>query len=333
VRRLSTTLECFDLAKPFAISTGRIECLTVLQVFIQDGATVGRGECVPSAAHMVSRQEGQKLAEAARSDIQKVQTAIEAGATPTELMQLLPSCPARNAVDCALWDLTAKLAQRPVSELLGLTLPESLLTAYTISLNDPAIMADEARANRQRALLKLKLGGPDDEQIVIAVRRAAPDADIIVDVNGGWTIERLTQISSTLQALGVRLVEQPLPVGADAVLAGCNLPVALAADESCQDRTDLAKASESYDYINIKLDKTGGLTEALLLAREARALGLGVMVGCMAGTSLSMAPAVIVGSLADVVDLDGPLLLKCDRPSGMSYRGDRIVCVNPALWG
>jgi L-alanine-DL-glutamate epimerase-like enolase superfamily enzyme len=333
VRRLTTALEYFELAKPFAISTGRIEGLTVLHVEIQDGEFVGRGECVPSAAKMVSRQEGQQLAEAARSEIQKVQPAVEAGATNAELMRLLPSCPARNAVDCALWDLTAKLAKRPVAELLGVTLPESLLTAYTISLNDPDTMEAEARANRQRALLKLKLGGPDDEQIVTAVRRAAPNADIIVDVNGGWTIERLTQISSTLQALGVRLVEQPLPVGADAVLAERNLPVALAADESCQDRTDLVTASQRYDYINIKLDKTGGLTEALALAREARALGLGVMVGCMAGTSLSMAPAVIVGSLADVVDLDGPLLLKSDRPGGMSYRGDRIFCVNSELWG
>ena len=282
---------------------------------------------------MVSRQEGEKLAEAARSEIQKVQSAIEAGATPADLMRLLPSGPARNAVDCALWDLTAKLAKRSVAELLDVTLPESLLTAYTISLDDPAAMGAEAFGNRHRALLKLKLGGSDDERIVTAVRSAAPDAEIIVDINGGWSIERLRQMSSTLQALGVRLVEQPLPVGGDAALAECDFPVALAADESCQDRSDLVVASQRYDYINIKLDKTGGLTEALALARAARALGLGVMVGCMAGTSLSMAPAVIVGSLADVVDLDGPLLLKNDCPDGMIYRGDRLFCVNSKLWG
>jgi len=181
--------------------------------------------------------------------------------------------------------------------------------------------------------LKLKLGGPDDEQIMAAVRRAAPDAEIIVDVNGGWTLEQLTRIAGRLQALGVRLVEQPLPVGGDAALAECDFQVALAADESCQDRSDLVVASQRYDYINIKLDKTGGLTEALALARAARALGLGVMVGCMAGTSLSMAPAVIIGSLADVVDLDGPLLLKNDCADGMVYRGDRIFCVNSQLWG
>lgn len=333
MRRFSSSTECFELAKPFAISSGTIEALTVLRVEIRDGEHIAQGECVPSAARMVSRQEGRRIAESAREEVMRVQTAVEAGAAPADLLHLMPRGPARNAIDCALWDLAAKQAHRPAAQLLDVTLPDSLVTAYTISLDTPAAMEAAAHEHRNRGLLKLKLGSDADEQIVAAVRRAAPSAKIIVDVNGGWSLERLREMSVKLHGLGISLIEQPLAPGADSALASFDSPIPLAADESCQDRSDLAAVSERYDYINIKLDKTGGLTEALALAREARRLGLGLMVGCMAGTSLSMAPAVIVASLAELVDLDGPLLLANDRHPAMVYRDDRILCSNPQLWG
>lgn len=310
-----------------------MDCLTVLRAEIQSGRHIGQGECVPSASRMVSRSQGRRIAMEARNDILAVRSAIESGATQDDLLQLLPRGPARNAVDCALWDLAAKQADRPIAELLDLKLPESLVTAYTISLTPPNVAGAEARANCHRQLLKVKLGRHDDDEIIAAVRQGAPDSDIIVDVNGGWTLDRLRDMCPVLSALGVRLLEQPLPSDLDACLEDFESPIPIAADESCGDRSDLGVVAKRYDWINIKLDKTGGLTEALLLAREARRLGLGILVGCMAGTSLSMAPAIIVASLADLVDLDGPLLLKTDRDGGMLYRGDRIHCANRELWG
>jgi L-alanine-DL-glutamate epimerase-like enolase superfamily enzyme len=249
------------------------------------------------------------------------------------LQQSMPAGAARNALDCAFWDLAAKQSGRPVHALAGLAPPTPLTTAYTISLADPAAMADAAAAAADRPLLKVKLGAPGDPARIAAVRRAAPRAQLIVDANEGWTADGLAANLAACADAGVTLIEQPLPSGHDEPLARIARPIPICADESVHARGSLAALGGKYDAVNIKLDKTGGLTEALAMADDALRLGFTVMVGCMVATSLAMAPAVLVAQRARIVDLDGPLLLARDRPDGLRYAGSLVHPPAPALWG
>jgi L-Ala-D/L-Glu epimerase / N-acetyl-D-glutamate racemase len=255
------------------------------------------------------------------------------GLDRTALQQAMPAGAARNALDCAFWDLEAKRAGKPAHELAGLPAPHMLTTAYTISLGTPEVMAAAALAASGRKLLKIKLGGAGDPERIAAVRAAAPRSELIVDANEGWSTDNLAANLAACAAAGVTLVEQPLPANADAALGSIQRPIAVCADESVHDRGGLAALAGRYDAVNIKLDKTGGLTEALAMVQEAERLGFGVMVGCMVATSLSMAPAVLAAQRARVVDLDGPLLLAKDRPDGLVYDGSLVYPPTPALWG
>jgi L-alanine-DL-glutamate epimerase-like enolase superfamily enzyme len=266
--------------------------------------------------------------------IEGLARAIEGGIGRAELQGLLPPGAARNALDCALWDLEAKLAGRSVAALAGLPPLQPVETAFTLSLGTPAEMAAGAKAAAEHyPLLKLKLGGADDAARLAAVRTAAPAARLIADANEAWAPEDLERLLAAAAMAGVELVEQPLPAGRDEMLARIARTVPVCADESVHDHTSLAGIAERYDAVNIKLDKTGGLTEALVTAREARALGLKLMVGCMVATSLSMAPALVLAQGADFVDLDGPLLLARDREPGLGYEGSRLRPPPPRLWG
>jgi len=258
---------------------------------------------------------------------------FESGLDRLGLQHALPPGAARNALDCACWDLEAKRAGHRVWDLLGLSPPKPVTTAYTLSLDSAEAMGRNAAANAARPLLKLKLAGPDDLDRVIAVRENAPKARLIVDANEGWTLADFAHLAPELAVLGVELIEQPLPAGHDAALAGLKRPVPVCADESCHTRDSLAEIAGCYDLVNIKLDKTGGLTEALALKTAAEAQGLGVMVGCMVATSLAMAPAMLVAQGARFVDLDGPLLLERDRPEGLRIVDSTIHPPEAALWG
>jgi L-alanine-DL-glutamate epimerase-like enolase superfamily enzyme len=249
------------------------------------------------------------------------------------LQEALPPGAARNAADCALWHLEARRAGVPVWRLAGLAAPGPLVTAFTLSLDAPDAMEARARANAHRPVLKIKLGGEGDMARLEAVRRGAPAARLIVDANEGWTADLYAALAPHLVALGVALVEQPLPAGQDGALAAMARPLPVCADESCHTRDGLAGLRDRYDMVNVKLDKAGGLTEALALVKEARALGFGVMVGCMLGTSLAMAPAVLAAQGADWVDLDGPLLLAQDRAERLRYEGSTVHPPQSALWG
>jgi L-alanine-DL-glutamate epimerase-like enolase superfamily enzyme len=245
----------------------------------------------------------------------------------------MPPGAARNALDCAFWDLEAKRAGRPVHELAGIGVPRPLTTAYTISIGDPQAMAQAARAAASRPLLKIKLGAPGDPERIRAVRDAAPRSELIADANEGWNAANLAANLAACAAAGVTLVEQPLPADDDAALAAIRRPIPVCADESVHDRASLSRLAGRYDAVNIKLDKTGGLTEALAMAGEAERLGFRIMIGCMVATSLAMAPAILLAQRAQVVDLDGPLLLAKDRPDGLRYDGSLVHPPDPALWG
>ncbi len=265
--------------------------------------------------------------------IESLRARIEDGLDRRGLQQALPAGAARNALDCAFWDLEAKRAGRPVWALLGLKAPAPVTTAYTLSLDTPEAMGRAAAENAARPLLKLKLAGPDDLARVEAVRENAPAARLIVDANEGWSLDDYVELAPKLAGLGVDLIEQPLPAGKDAALAGMRRPVPVCADESCHDSASLAGLAGRYDAVNIKLDKTGGLTEALELKDAAGAQGYEIMVGCMLATSLAMAPATLVAQGARFVDLDGPLLLDRDRAEGLYYEDSLLHPPEPALWG
>ena len=320
---LTAREEAWPIRGSFRISRGAKTEARVVVAEISDGAHRGRGECVPYARY------GESV-ESVLAQIASVQGALTDRAA---LQAQLLAGAARNAVDCALWDLEAKRSGRRVWELAGLAEPEPRITAYTLSLDEPALMAEAARAAADRPLLKLKLGGEGDPERVAAVRQAAPRARLIVDANEAWRPDQLEPFGRALAALGVELIEQPLPASDDAALAAVARPVPICADESCHDRAGLAGLVGRYDCVNLKLDKTGGLTEALALAREAERLGLGLMVGCMVGTSLAMAPATLLAGAAAFVDLDGPLLLARDREAGLSYDGGLVRPPDRALWG
>ncbi|MBW0159217.1 N-acetyl-D-Glu racemase DgcA [Sedimentimonas flavescens] len=319
---ISVTADVFRLAEVFTISRGSRTEAKVLTVRVARGGAVGLGECVPYARY------GESL-ESVAAQIE----ALPAGITRAELQDALAPGAARNAVDCALWDLEAKLAGKRVWELAGLPAPGPMTCAYTLSLDAPEKMQAAAARHAHRPLLKIKLGTPDDMARLEAVRAGAPKARIIVDANEGWSAEVYQDLAPHLVRLGVALVEQPLPAADDAALIGIARPVPVCADESCHDRASLGHLRGKYDMVNIKLDKTGGLTEALALRDLARAEGYQIMVGCMVGSSLAMAPAVLVAQGAEYVDLDGPLLLAEDRANPLAYAEGKVYPPEAGLWG
>jgi L-alanine-DL-glutamate epimerase-like enolase superfamily enzyme len=326
-RRLSVTVERFPLAAAFTIARGSKTEAVVVVASVAEGENCGRGECVPYARY------GESI-ESVSAAIEAVRSAIEAGVTRDELQTLMPAGAARNAVDCALWDLEAKLDGKSVATLICPEAPKALETAFTISLGTPEAMAEATKAASGRGLLKIKVGAPDgDIARIRAVHAAAGGAKLILDANEGWTAANLAENMQAAAEAGAVLIEQPLPVGQDAVLATLAHPVPVCADESLHETHDLSALVGRYDFVNVKLDKTGGLTEALHLVAEARKHGFGVMVGCMVSSSLAMAPAVLLGQSADLIDLDGPLLMARDRAHGLVYEGSTVAPPTAALWG
>jgi L-alanine-DL-glutamate epimerase-like enolase superfamily enzyme len=324
---LSVRIERWPLAGAFTISRGSKTEAVVVVAELSDGTHRGRGESVPYARYG-------ETADGIVAAIEAMRPALQQGLDRPALQQAMRSGAARNALDCAYWDVNAKAAGRRAHELAGLGPPAPLITAYTISLGTPAAMAEAAERAALRPLLKVKLGGGDDDRTrIAAVRRAAPRAEIIVDVNEGWRADDLARNLAACADAGVTLVEQPLPEGGDEALARIKRTIPVCADESVHDRASLDALAGKYDAINVKLDKAGGLTEALALAGAAEQRGLAVMVGCMVATSLAMAPAMLVAQRARVVDLDGPLLLAKDRPEGLRYDGSLVYPPEPALWG
>lgn len=319
---ITVQADSFRLAEVFTIARGSRTEARVLRVSVERGGVTGQGECVPYARYGESLDSVTAEIEALPQDITRaaLQDALEPGA-------------ARNALDCALWDLEAKQAVRRVWDLAGLPEPGPAITAYTLSLDTPEKMEASAARHAHRPLLKIKLGTPDDMPRLEAVRRGAPGAKIIVDANEGWSAGVYADLAPHLTRLGVALVEQPLPAGQDDMLAEIARPVPVCADESCHDRASLSGLKGKYDMVNIKLDKTGGLTEALALKQAALADGYRIMIGCMVGTSLAMAPATLLAQAADYTDLDGPLLLAEDRDPPLRFDEAGVYPPEPALWG
>ena len=319
--RITVQPETFQLAQVFTISRGSRSQAEVLTVRIEKDGVIGWGECVPYARY------GESLA--------SVTAQIEAlgDISYGELAEALPAGAARNALDSAFWDLQAKTSGVPVAQRIGLQKLQPQITAYTLSLDGPEAMGRQAKLNAHRPLLKIKLGTPDDMPRLEAVRRGAPKARIIVDANEGWSAEVYSDLAPHLLRLGVELVEQPLPASEDDALLGLARPLPICADESCHDRSSLPHMRGKYDYANIKLDKTGGLTEALALRDAASEAGFGLMVGCMVGSSLAMAPAVLLAQAAQFTDLDGPLLLAEDRDHALKFDADGVHPPVAALWG
>jgi L-alanine-DL-glutamate epimerase-like enolase superfamily enzyme len=325
MRDVRTSIEQWPLAAPFRISRGIKTVAEVVTVELHEGGVVGRGECVPyprygDTTESVSRQ------------IQDIKDALARGASRSELPGLLPPGPAMNAVDCALWDLEAALSGSPVHQILGETLPP-VVTALTVSLDTPDKMAAAAETMNGAALIKVKVNAEEPEACIRAVRGAAPEAALIVDPNESWNLDLLSRLQPLLEELRVDFVEQPLPSEDDGVLEGFQPLVPICADESCHTAKDLDVLMRRYGMVNIKLDKTGGLTGGLELLEAARERGFGVMVGCMVSTSLSIAPAMHIAARADYADLDGPLWLKQDRAGGVSLRDGRLVPAAPGFWG
>lgn len=318
-------IETFPIAGGFTISRGTKTQAAVITCTITENAQSGRGECVPYARY------GETL-EGVLADIQAIAPAIAEGLTRADLQSAMKPGAARNAVDCALWDLEAKRAGTTVAALLSMA-PQPLVTAYTLSLGEPEAMAAKAAENASRPLLKVKVGTGNDIARIRAVTAAAPNSAIILDANEGWPEDVLAEHIAVSAECGVKLIEQPLPAGRDAALAAIKRLVPVCADESVHTGGDLASLADRYDAINIKLDKTGGLTEALAMKQAAEKLGFRIMVGCMVGSSLAMAPALLLAQGADFVDLDGPLLLATDRKPGLTYEGSTVFPPQAALWG
>ncbi len=325
---LSIRAESFPIRGTFRISRGAKTEAHVLVAELRDAdGRVGRGECVPYGRY------GESI-DSVTAAMETTRDLFARGMDRRRLLYALPAGAARNALDCALWDLAARRAGRPAWELAGLAPPAPVTTAFTLSIDSPDAMEQAAAASADRPLLKLKLAGDGaDLDRVAAVRRAAPASRLIVDANEGWTFDDLSTLPDALARLGVEMIEQPLPAGADAALAGFRSPVPIGADESAHGLAGLEELAGRYDVINVKLDKTGGLTEALAVKARAQSLGLSVMVGCMVATSLSMAPALLLAQGADYVDLDGPLLLARDREPGLHYDGATLFPDEGQIWG
>lgn len=326
MRTLTVDIQTWAIAGSFAISRGAKTQAHVIMATLRENGVEGRGECVPYGRY------GETIEDVAAT-LESLAPNIAAGLDRDTLQKTLPPGAARNALDCALWDLEAKLSGKPVWQRIGLTAPKSLMTAFTLSLDTPEKMHVAAHAAANRPLLKIKLGGKNDLECLTAVRAGAPDSDLIVDANEGWTIGNLATMIQACAAARVTLIEQPLPVSHNEALRGLDSPVPLCADESCHDLIDLEHLQGLYSVLNIKLDKTGGLTEALALARAGRKRGFRLMVGCMVSTSLAMAPAMLLAGAADWVDLDGPLLLAHDRDPAITYEQSRMHPAPAALWG
>jgi L-Ala-D/L-Glu epimerase len=323
---LDVRIERFPIAGSFNISRGaKTEAVTVVAE-VSQGGHMGRGECVPYRRY-------NETPEATLKSLQAMREAVARGLDRKALQTAMPAGAARNALDCALVDWEAKSAGKRAWDLLGRPVPKPCVTAYTISLGSPATMAAATEKAAQRPLLKIKLGGDGDGERIAAVRRAAPNSELIIDANEAWTPSNLEQNLAVCAAAGVTMVEQPLPTDWDEMLGRIRRPVRVCADESVHDRKSLDALRGRYDAVNIKLDKTGGLTEALAMADAAKALGFDIMVGCMVATSLAMAPAMLLTAQARFVDLDGPLLLARDRDHGLRYDGSLVHPPDAALWG
>jgi len=325
-RHLRFRNESWPIAGQFRISRGSKTTAEVLVVELHQAGMVGRGESVPYPRFGETMGSCLREVEASRS-------LIEGRSSRVELATALPAGAARNAIDCALWDLEAKLTGRRVWELAGLPRPRPVRTARTISLDEPEIMGRIAKERRSSAVLKLKVGGEEDLERVSQVRQNAPEPYLIVDANEGWSTETYASLAPRLAELGVDLIEQPLAEGHDEALERLERPVALCADESCHDQKTISALAGRYDFVNIKLDKTGGLTEALAVKQEARRAGLSVIVGCMVCTSLALAPATLLAQNAELADLDGALLLSKDRVPGLVHDGDVVHPPEPDFWG
>ncbi|HSA67423.1 MAG TPA: N-acetyl-D-Glu racemase DgcA [Methyloceanibacter sp.] len=325
-KELSVSVERWPIRGGFTISRGSKQEAVVVVATIRDGGFEGRGECVPYARYGESVEGVVQAVEACAP-------ALAQGLDRTGLQALLPPGAARNALDCALWDLEAKMLGTSAAELAGLAPLHAVETAFTISLGPPEEMAARARHAAHYRLLKLKLGGDGDEERFAAVREAVPKARLIADANEAWRASDLERLLAAAKAVGIELIEQPLPAGDDAALGQIARVLPVCADESVHDRASLRDMAKRYDAVNIKLDKTGGLTEALATAAEARRLGLKIMVGCMVATSLAMAPALLLAQGADFVDLDGPLLLDRDRVPGLAYTSGTVMPAPAELWG
>lgn len=325
-RHLETTIVAYPIAGVFTISRGSRTQADVIVCSISERGVTGRGECVPY------KRYGETL-ESVEAQIRAQADFVIDGGSRHELAKRLKPGAARNAIDCALWDLESKLSGVPVARAIGAEPDASLETAYTISLAEPEAMAEQAAKHAHRPLLKVKLGTENDEPRLTAIRRAAPESRLIVDANEGWRADNLERHLAVAADCGVVLIEQPLPAGHDAELAHIRRRVPVCADESVHGTADLEHLRARYDAVNIKLDKTGGLTEAIAMRREAERLGFSVMVGCMVGSSLAMAPAVLLAQGVAFVDLDGPLLLArdCDHP--LRYDGSLVYPPERALWG
>jgi L-alanine-DL-glutamate epimerase-like enolase superfamily enzyme len=324
--RLHARIERWPIAGSFTISRGaKTEAVVVVAEITRQGLA-GRGECVPYARY-------NETPDATLAAIQAMQAALAGGMEREALQRAMPASAARNALDCALLDLEAKLSGRRAWDLLDRPSPRPSTTAFTISLGSPEDMAAATARAANRPLLKIKLGGDGDADRIAAVRSAAPESELIVDANEAWTEANLEQNLHACEEAGVTLVEQPLPAGQDGLLANIRRPIAVCADESVHARASLEGLRDRYDAINIKLDKTGGVTEALAMADAAQALGFEIMVGCMVATSLAMAPAMLIAAQARFIDLDGPLLLANDRDDGLRYDGSTIYPPDAGLWG
>jgi L-alanine-DL-glutamate epimerase-like enolase superfamily enzyme len=325
---LTVAAERWPIAGSFGISRGSKTEAVVVVAELADGKVRGRGECVPYSRYDES-------IDSVLEQIQALRPQLAAGLDRQGLQTAMPPGAARNALDCAFWDLEAKRSGRRVHELAGLPAPKAVTTAYTISLAEPAVMAKAAAKAASRPLLKVKLGADDDEDglRIVAVRAAAPCSTLIVDANEGWNEDNLASNFSACVEAGVALVEQPLPEGKDQTLARIARPIPVCADESVHDRSSLAALAGKYDAANIKLDKAGGLTEALALVAKAHEQNFSIMAGCMVATSLAMAPAILLAQMAHFTDLDGPLLLRKDRADGLRYVDSLVYPPESTLWG
>jgi len=324
--KLTISKDAFKLAQVFTISRGSRTQAEVLTVSLSDGQHEGRGECLPYARY-------HETMESVEAQINAISGAISDGMSREALQNALPPGAARNAVDCAMWDLAAKQANSTVWQLAGLEEPGKVTSCYTLSLDEPDKMRASASKQSHMPVLKVKLGGEGDIDRLRAVRKGAPKSRLVVDANEGWSVQDYLELAPVMVELGVAMVEQPLPAGDDDALIGLERSLPICADESCHDVKSLDALHDKYDFINIKLDKTGGLTEALALKAAAEAAGFKIMVGCMVSTSLAMAPALLVAQGAEVVDLDGPLLLDEDRTPAITFEGAVMSPAPPELWG
>jgi L-Ala-D/L-Glu epimerase len=326
-KSLAVRSETWPIKGSFRISRGAKTTAEVVVVEISEGKATGRGEGDPYPRY------GEAVS-GVIADIEKLRRDIEQGLTRAELQKRLPAGAARNAIDCALIDLEAKATGKSAADLLGLPRPLPVRTAFTLSLDTPEAMANAAGIAAQTyRTIKLKIAGAGDLERVEAVRRAAPSATLIADANEGWSVDDLQRLTPELARHGVALIEQPLKAGDDDALLAFKSPVRLCADESCHTRADLPRIIGRYSHINVKLDKAGGLTEAVALARDASAAGLKLMIGCMVSTSLSIAPAMLLTPFAEFVDLDGALLLERDRTPSLGISGDELLPPTRELWG